>query len=82
MASVRIEAADPRVHARRSLLDETERVDELERHLLARTEGEVLDRPLGLRAPIGVRRDLDRAKAVGLGTSGFHEFSNCHAERA
>ncbi len=62
-----VEAADPRIHPRRGLLDEAQRMDDLERHLLARTEREILDRPLGLRAPISVGGDFDRPEAVGLG---------------
>ncbi len=57
-----------RVHPRRRLLHEAERVDDLDRHLLARAEREILDRALRLRAPIGVGRNLDRPEAVGLGT--------------
>ena len=53
-----IESADAGIHPRRGLLDEAERVDDLERHLLARSEREILDRALGLRAPIGVGREL------------------------
>ena len=64
---LRVEPADARIHPRRRLLDEAQRVDDLERHLLARAEREILDRALGLRAPIGVRRDLDRPEAVGFG---------------
>ena len=59
-----VEQADPRVHPRRRLLDEAERVDDLDRHLLARAEREIADRALGLRAPIAVGRDLDRPEAV------------------
>ena len=66
-ASLGVEPADPRVHPRRGLLDEAERVDDLERHLLARAEREILDRALGLRAPISVGRDLDRPEAVAFG---------------
>ncbi len=51
-----IEPADAGIHPRRRLLDEAEGVDDLDRHLLARAEREILDRTLGLRAPIGSRR--------------------------
>jgi len=40
-------------------------------HALARTEREVLETTLGLRAPIGVGGDLDRADRVGFG-AGAH----------
>src|SRR6185503_17357356 len=63
-----IEAADPRIHPRGRLLDEAERMDDLERHLLARAERKILDRALGLGAPIGIARDFDRPEAVALGT--------------
>jgi len=62
-----IKTADPRIHPRRGLLDEAERVDDLDRHLLFRAEREILDRALGLGAPIGIGGDLDRAEAVCLG---------------
>src|SRR6185437_5100372 len=70
LGDLRIEAAEPRIHPRRGLLDEAERVDDLERHLLFRPKREILDRALGLRAPIGIRGDLDRPEAVGLGAGG------------
>ena len=70
LGELRVEPADARVHPRRRLLDEAQRMDDLERHLLARAEREILDRALGLRAPIGVGRDLDRAEAVGFGAGG------------
>src|SRR5690606_41401886 len=54
------------VDPRRSLLDERERVDDLDWHALARAEGEVLDRPLRLRAPIGAARDCDFSEAVAF----------------
>src|SRR4029453_2505460 len=62
------------LHPRRRLLDEAQGVDDLERHLLAWPEGEIPDRTLCLRSPIGVRRDLNRAEAVGLGTGVGHCF--------
>ena len=61
-----VEPAVARVDPRRRLLDEAERVDDLDRHLLARAEREILDRALGLRAPIGVGRNLDRPEAVAF----------------
>ena len=53
-----------------------ERMDDLERHLLARPEREILDRALGLRAPISVGRDLDRSEAVGFGAGGAGHCSS------
>ena len=67
-----VEPADARIHPRRRLLDEAQRVDDLERHLLARAEREILDRALGLRAPIGVGGDFDRSEAVGFGAVCWH----------
>ena len=66
--NLRLQTADPGVHPRRRLLDEPQGMDDLERHLLARTEREIPDRPFGLSAPIGVRADFNRAEAVGFGT--------------
>ena len=63
----RVEPAETRVHPRRRLLHEAQRVDDLARHALVGAEREILDRALGLRAPIAVRRDLERSEAVGLG---------------
>ncbi len=73
--NLRIEAADAGIHPRRRLLDEAEGVDDLQRQLLARAEREILDRPLGLGAPIGVCRNLDWAEAVGFGARGGHELN-------
>src|SRR5689334_23359959 len=52
-------------------------MDDLERHLLARAERKVLDRPLSLRAPISVGWDFDRSEAVGFraGCGAGHLFS-------
>ena len=62
-----VEPAVARIDPRRRLLDEAQSVDDLDRHLLARAEREILDRALGLRAPIAIGRDLDRPEAVGFG---------------
>ena len=82
-AELGVEAAVARVDPRRRLLDEAEGVDDLDRHLLARAEREILDRALGLRAPIGVGRDLDRPEAVGFGAGAVVMLMPRHsAERA
>ena len=65
---MRVEPADARVHPRRGLLHEAQRMDDLDRHALALAEREIADRAFGLRAPIAVAGDLDRAEAVGFGT--------------
>src|SRR6476619_582461 len=57
--ALRVEATDPGIHAWRSLLDESQAMDDLERHLLARPKGEIADRALGLRSPIGIGGNLD-----------------------
>ena len=67
-----VEPADPGIHPRRRLLDEAERTDDLERHLLLGPERKILNRALGLRAPICVGRDVDRAEAVGFGAGVGH----------
>ena len=41
LGKLRVEAADARVHPRRGLLDEAQRMDDLQRHLLARAEREI-----------------------------------------
>ncbi len=71
---LRVEAADARVHPRRSLLDEAQRMNNLERHLLALAEREIPDRAFGLGAPIGVGGNLDRPKTVGFGAGGARHF--------
>jgi hypothetical protein len=65
-----VDVAEPRIDPRRRLLDEAERVDDLDRHLLALAEREIVDRALRLRAPISIAGDLDRSEAVGLGAGG------------
>jgi hypothetical protein len=78
LGKLRVEAADARVDPRRGLLDEPQRVRDLERHPLARAEREILDRPLGLRPPISVCGNFDRAEAVALGAGrgAGHVFSS------
>src|SRR4029079_12941244 len=49
----------------RGALDDGERADQRPRHALG-ADAEVLDRALGLGAPVTVGRDFDRAEAVGL----------------
>ncbi len=61
-----VEPAVPRNDPRRRLLDEAQSVDDLGRHRLARAEREILDRTLGLRAPISVGGNVDRAEAVAF----------------
>ena len=53
------------VHPRRRLLDDAERADQRRRHALA-ADSEVLQAALGLSAPIGVGRHVDRADRVRL----------------
>jgi hypothetical protein len=43
-----------------------------DRHPLGRPERKILDAALRLRAPIGVRRHLDRADRVGFGAGIGH----------
>ena len=69
LGHLRIEPAEILVHQGGRLLDEAEGVDERRRHVLG-ADLEVLDRALGLRAPIPVRRDLDRPEGVGFRAGG------------
>src|SRR5206468_10071536 len=71
-----VEAANAGVDPRRRLFDETERMDDLERHLLLLAEGKVLDRALGLRPPISVGGNFDRPEAVGFGAGVGHGSSS------
>ena len=61
-----VEQAERAVDLGGGALDDAERADQRPRHALG-ADAEVLDRALGLRAPIAVGRHLDRAEAVGLG---------------
>src|SRR5262249_48921028 len=54
------------VHLGGGALDDSQRADQRPRHPLG-ADPEVLDRALGLRAPIAIGRHLDRAEGVGLG---------------
>src|SRR6478736_6271060 len=47
-------------------LDDPERVHERDRHAVL-PDAEILQRTLGLRAPIAIGGNLDRTKTVGLG---------------
>src|SRR5262249_31708822 len=60
-----IEQAERVVHFGGGELDDAERVDQRARNALA-PDREVLEGALGLRAPVTVGRDLDRAEAIGL----------------
>ena len=71
LPSVGVKIALRHVHQRAGLLDDAKRADDRDR-LAFPADGEVDDRPLGLRAPILVGRNLQRAKAVGLGTGRGH----------
>ena len=55
-------------------LDDAERADERQRHALG-ADAEILERALGLRAPIAVGRHLDRAEGVGLGAGATWPWS-------
>ena len=57
------------VHQGGGLLHEAQGVHQRRRHVLG-ADLEVLDRALGLRAPVAMRRDLDRPEGVGLGAGG------------
>ncbi len=59
------------VHPRGGLLHERERIDDAHRHAFLRAEGKILDRALGLGAPIGGGRNFDGAERIAFG-AGFH----------
>ena len=60
------ELAQILVHQGAGLLEQAKGADQFGRHPVA-ADREMKQRPLGLRAPIDVRRDLDRSHAVGFG---------------
>src|ERR1700674_1667695 len=64
-----IERAELVVHLGGRALDDAERMDQWPRHQLS-ADGKILERTLGLRAPISVGGHRDGAEAVGLG-AGF-----------
>ena len=49
----------------RSFFDNAKSTDEFDRHLFS-ADRKVVDRPLGLSAPVFIIRDFDRTHAVGL----------------
>src|SRR6185312_13839558 len=71
LADFRIELAQRHVHLGRRALDDAQRPHHRLRLLLP-ADPEVLQRALGLRAPVAVGRDLDRAKGVGFGSRRGH----------
>src|SRR5215472_14170129 len=71
-ALLRIELAHRHVGLGAGALDDAERAHDRQRLLLP-ADLEVLQRALGLRAPIVLGRDLDRPEGVGLGAGGGHE---------
>ena len=69
-----VQQAAIRVLHRGGLLEEGESAHHLHRHAVRRriADREVMQRPLGLRAPIAVGRDLDGSDRVGLGSGVGH----------
>ena len=69
-----VQQAAIRVLHRGHLLEEGESAHHLHRHVVRRgvADREVMQRPLGLRAPIAVGRDLDGSDRVGLGSGVGH----------
>ena len=70
VGDARLELPEILVHEGRRLLDEAERAHQRHRHALA-ADLEIAERALRLRAPITVRRHLDRSERVGLDPGGF-----------
>ena len=66
LAQIRIQITLRHVDQRAGLLDDPQRADDGD-GLTLPADGEVDDRPLGLRAPVFVGGNLQRAKAVGFG---------------
>ena len=65
LAELLVELAELHVGLRRRLLQQAEGADQRDRHALA-ADLEILQRPLGLRAPIAVGRHLDVAHGIGF----------------
>ena len=65
-AAALVQQAELAVGLGRGKLDDAECAHDRDRHPVL-ADAEVLQRALRLRAPVTIRRDLDRAKAVGLG---------------
>ncbi len=64
-AALLVEAAQLHVGFRRGALDDAEGADQRLRHAVA-ADLEILQRALGLRAPIAVGGHVDRTEAVGF----------------
>ena len=73
-SALAVEDAERLVDVGRRTLDQPERADERQRHALL-ADAEILQRALGLRAPIFVRRDIDRSERIGLGAGLRHDPS-------
>ena len=71
LGAPRIEQAELAIDFGGGALDQRQRRDQRPRHALV-ADAEIIARPLGLRAPIVIGRNFDRAEAVGFG-AGFHE---------
>ena len=69
LGHLRVEGAEILVHQGGGLLHHPEGMDQGGRHLLG-ADLEILDRALGLRAPVAMGRNLDGAERVGLGPGG------------
>ena len=74
LADLRVELAEVHVHLGRGALDQAERPDD-RRRLLLPADREILERPLGLRPPVAVGGDLDRAERIGLGAGPWRGLS-------
>ena len=64
--AARVDEAELAIHLGGDALDEPERMNERLRHALA-ADPEILERALGLRAPVTVGRHFDRTERVGFG---------------
>jgi len=57
-------------------LDDAKRVHDLDRHALL-ADAEILPAAFGLRTPVAIGGDVDRAETVGLATGGFGSRLYC-----
>ena len=65
VGEVRLQMALLAIDPRRGELDDAERAHQRQRHGLG-ADPEILQAALGLRAPVAIRRHLDRAEGIGL----------------
>ncbi len=70
----RIEFSQCNIGFRCRPLDDTQRMNQWQRHALS-TDFEILQRTLGLSAPVAVGRNINRSESICFGTSSGHFWS-------